>query len=221
MVYYCDPWRVASVRGVCIFAIVLFSHVLVMTPKAVATESQAEEEAKETARNPTETNVAPLNNATPDPPAQVLTSAATTVDVTIKTTKKVNFHSFESGGYAAIATAQGPLLITRGGDCSGTPSGAGEATFHGVFQEMAGGSPTGTPAAIGQPIASLRSAKFIQIEFAGMKENPVVLRGQVVFTLNNSRQLRFEIPPQTGVGKKIYVRDLSSGMNALGLVSKP
>ena len=181
----------------------------ILTPKASAEEShqpQVTETAPQTRRQLEDTRKgltdAKETTRSLDPLVQPLVSAVSTVDVTIKTTKDVNFHSFDRGGYAAMATALGPILVTRGGDCSGKPSGAGEATFHGIFGEMTGASATGKPSAMGKPIADLRSANFIQIEFAPMEENPVVIRGHVTFTLNNSRQLHFEIPPQTGVWKK-------------------
>jgi hypothetical protein len=68
---------------------------------------------------------------------------------------------------------------------------------------------------------TLRDAEYIQCEFMPMPDGATVVTGKVIFTINGTFRLNFDIPPQTALGKRVFVRDLSPEMNKWTAESTP
>jgi hypothetical protein len=142
-----------------------------------------------------------------DPKQQPIASATASVQVTIESDQPVNSHFMDRGGAAAFVRGATPLLITQSIDCFGNQTGQGRVVYHGVFSMQA------DDPAVGKQTLTLQDAEYIQCEFTPMPDDAHVISGKVVFTINGVFRLEFDIPPQTAVGKRIFVRDLSSAVD--------
>ena len=69
--------------------------------------------------------------------------------------------------------------------------------------------------AVGKRIDMLRTAKYLQ---AGIKEvptNSTIVRGKVVLVINSQIHLEFQVPAQVTENRRVFGRDISTGMKPL------
>lgn len=144
-----------------------------------------------------------------NPLRQPIASCTATVTVYVRSDEQVNSHFMDQGGYVAIVRGPSALLQASSHESWGKQLGKGIVLYRGVFTMPA------DLMTVGKPILSLRDGQYLQIEFAMIPENCEVTEGRVIFILNDLTRLEFEIPEQNADGRRIFVRDLSSGMKPL------
>ena len=144
-----------------------------------------------------------------DPLRQSIASCTATVIVYIKSEEAVSSHFMDRGGYVAIAQGSSALIRASSHESWGNQMGNGVVRYRGVFSMPADSS------AVGKPIQFLKEGQYLQVEFAKMPENSIVTEGKVIFVLNDITRLEFEIPEQTSAERRVFVRDLSLGMEPL------
>lgn len=144
-----------------------------------------------------------------DPMRQSIVSAMAKAEVTIKSGANEGGHFIDVGGMAALAAGTNGLILVSSVDSFGNQTGNGEVVYLGVFAMPAGGT------AIGKPIDSLKEAEYVQVEFGKLPADSLVIRGKVEFIINNFLSLKFEIPQQKALGRKVFVRDLGVGLKAV------
>lgn len=131
-------------------------------------------------------------------------SASATVEVFIRTDEPYDNFYMDRGGYLAFGKGNTALLTAGANESLGKQQGGSRALFRGVFEMDA------TDAAVGQSVASLRNAEFIQIEFLPMPKDSHVLNGRAVVTVNSAVRIEVDVPEQQIKDGKIFVRGLGA-----------
>jgi hypothetical protein len=144
-----------------------------------------------------------------NPLRQPIASATANVILTIKSDNAVSSHYMDRGGGVAFAQGNSALLTASSYESWGNQMGNGEVRYTGNFT-MAAVDP-----ALGKPIEFLKQAQYIQIEFVVMPENSTVTGGKVIFVINGSMRLEFDIPKQQSNGQRVFIRDLAVGLKPL------
>jgi len=143
------------------------------------------------------------------PSLRPIAGATATVVLTIKSDENVSSHFMDRGGCAALATGSTALLQASSHESWGNQIGNSTVRYRGVFTMPADST------AVGKPIESLRQAKYIQTEFNMMPTNSLVTGGKVIFVVNDSIRLEFEVPEQRSDERRVFIRNLSEGMKPL------
>lgn len=91
---------------------------------------------------------------------------------------------------------------------------AGEQNENWIYQ---GEGVATAPEYLGKPILRLLDAEYIQIEVSGnaKKEQMRISGGKVAWVINGIVRLSFDIPDQVSNDGKVYVRNLTDGLNPL------
>lgn len=144
-----------------------------------------------------------------NPLRQPIASATAKVILTVKSDDTVNMHYMSQGGYATFAQGKNALLKASSYESWGKQIGNGEVQYSGDFTMSADDS------AVGKPIEFLKQAQYIQMEFTVMPGNSVVTGGKVIFVINGSIRLEFDIPKQPSDGQRVFIRDLTVGLKPL------
>ncbi|MDO9537755.1 MAG: hypothetical protein Q7J68_05515 [Thermoplasmata archaeon] len=144
-----------------------------------------------------------------NPLRQPIASATATVILRIQSDANISSHFMDRGGYAAIAQGGTTLLQASSHESWGNQLGNSNVQYRGVFT-----MPADSPA-VGKPIDFLRQASYVQLEFMKMPTNSLVTGGKVIFVLNDSTRLEFEVPEQRSDDRRVFVRNLADGMKQL------
>lgn len=137
-----------------------------------------------------------------NPIKKPISTATTTVEVTVESDEQINTTYGDRGGYFVICKGDEALLVTSATQCRARQTGNGEVIYRGIFNMDA------TDSAVGREICFLRDAEYMQIEFFPIKEHYKIITGRAIFIVNNSVRYEFLIPGQITEDKKIYIRDI-------------
>lgn len=143
---------------------------------------------------------------TENPLSKPIIVASASVEVRIKS--DLDFNGRVANMTAYLGFIKGNKLLLKASSLGYTASqtGHGEVIYKGDLNTDS------KDPSMGNPVSFLRDAEYIQIEFGSMTSNSHVLGGDVICTINNSIRLEFSIPPQTLVGNRVFVRDLSEAL---------
>jgi hypothetical protein len=141
--------------------------------------------------------IAPLwNNIVgifPSPYNELIRTATSTVDITVKSDENVSAHEMLWGGYLAFCKGEDALLLTTSTDYFIHQIGESRVVYHGVFNMDANSEATKNI------VRYLEKTQYISLGFNHMNhatENMTIIDGKAVVTINNSVRLEFDIPPQ-------------------------
>ena len=138
-----------------------------------------------------------------------LASASASVEVVTDSPSQVSAHFIDQGGYIAFGKGSEAVLTASSADSFGNTIGKNEVLYHSVFQMPADDK------LVGKPLRSIADADYIQLEFSAMGENQKVVRGKAVVVFNGGLRAEFEIPAQTMVGRRIFVRNIQGVLRDL------
>ena len=138
-----------------------------------------------------------------------LASAVASVEVVTDSAAQVSTHFMDAGGYIVFGKSSDAVLTASSVDSFGKTIGTNQVLYRSVFQMPADDK------MVGKPLRNIADAEYIQIEFSAMGENQNVVRGKAVVVFNGALRVEFEIPAQTVVGKRIFVRNVQGMLRDL------
>lgn len=125
-----------------------------------------------------------------DPYKQPIRSGSSTIEVTIESSEQINTTFMDRGGYIAFGSKGNAIMVMSSNTSTGITSGKNQVTYKGVFNLDA------SDVAIGKIVNSLKHTEFVQISFAKMPEQSIVLGGKAICTINGIVRFEMDIQPQ-------------------------
>jgi len=140
-----------------------------------------------------------------DPWEQPIAAAKATIEIRVVSQDKLNNHFMDRGGYAAIGKGNDAMLVARGTESSGIQQGNGEVLYTAEFN-----SPASDPG-IGKQLKVLSFVDYFQIVLDVIPKNANIIGGKIIWALNNSITLTFDIPMQISDDQqRIFVREVKN-----------
>lgn len=139
-----------------------------------------------------------------NPLKKSISDARADVSVVIKSEEKINAMYATQGGFLAFVKDGKSLLLLSDTSSRARQNGNGEILYTGNFKIHDEYSE------IGKPVAILREADIIQIEFNTIPNNSSVLGGRASVIINGEQRFDFEIPPQQMEKNKIIIRGIKN-----------
>jgi len=137
-----------------------------------------------------------------NPYIKPIRTATVTVQITIDSNDNINFHYMDQGGYFGLGKGDEEVITMAASNCWGNKTGDHEVTYKGIYNLDA------SHKIVGSLVYNLTSAKYAQMWFAPMKHNVKIIRGFVICTINDSVQMRLNIPPHQANGDKIIIPNI-------------